>query len=132
MYCVISTTFTILDVIDLRCYVVLGLVPDLHVVSVILIVICRILSPFCRTGNRNSERLGKAPSPCTSYGLEPECQARSMQLQSTSVLHSAELASSFLWLHSAPQASLKVIGIYFKSVLYSISPCNGCHRTIYT
>lgn len=68
MYCVISTTFTTLDVIDLRCYVVLGLVPDLHVVSVILIVICRILSHFAEQETETQRDYEKFPGPARLKG----------------------------------------------------------------
>lgn len=58
MYCAISSTFTAtLDVIYLRRYFVLGLVPGPHVVSLILTVIHGIFSLFCRRGNRNPEKL---------------------------------------------------------------------------
>lgn len=59
MYYAISTTFATPDVIYLRCCFVLGLVPGLAVGSLIFTIIYRILSPFCRRGNRNPEKLRK-------------------------------------------------------------------------
>ena len=135
---VTSRTFMIaLDVTHLRCRSAWGFMPGLHVASLILTVLGRRWSPFCRRGNRNPEKLGKFPQALQVLRARTETQAQVCTASKPKwapprwvgcglIRYSLKTAlnripSSF-FLRSDPPASLSIQGIYFKTVSYSVSP----------
>lgn len=123
-----------------------GLGARTQAVSLILTVICRILSLFCRGGNRNPKKFWKflqalqvlrvrARMQAQVHGTpKPKCAPlcwAGYGINRHSVKPTAGRTPASFYLHVGSLAFLRTNGIYFKSVSDSISSCSGCHRKTY-